>query len=76
MTKKQKLEQIDNLVSDKLLEALQNDKLEDIPLLSNAMKYLAINKEVSEKTKVTASDKHNNMIQEAKKRMEESASTK
>ena len=76
MTKKQKLEQIDDLVSDKLLEALKNDKLDDIPLLSNAMKYLAINQEVSEKTKVTASDKHNKMIQEAKKRREESASTK
>lgn len=76
-SKRDTLIELDQLVSDRLLEALRNDKLEEIPLLSNAMKYLAMNQQVSEKAKVTANDRHKKMIEEAKKQREqEIASTK
>lgn len=67
MTKREKLEKLDGLTIDKMLECVENDKLELLPLFSTVLTYLKANEQVSEKEKQTAGSRHKQMIEEAKK---------
>ena len=46
--KRKKLEQLDALVLDKMLQCVANDKLEELPLFSSVLNYLKANEQVSE----------------------------
>jgi hypothetical protein len=75
MTKREKLEKLDELTIDKMLECVKDDKLELLPLFSTVLTYLKANEQVSEKEKQTAGTRHKQMIDEAKKERD-NASTK
>ena len=66
--KRKKLEQLDALVLDKMLQCVANDKLEELPLFSSVLNYLKANEQVSEKEKQTAGTRHKEMIEEAKRK--------
>ena len=68
MTKKEKLKLLDETVLNKMQEMLDNDRTDELPSLSTVVNYLRANQEVSEKEKRTASDRHAEMVKEAKKK--------
>jgi hypothetical protein len=68
MTKKEKLKKLDETVLNKMQEMLDNDRTDELPSLSTVVNYLRANQEVSEKEKRTASDRHAEMVKEAKKK--------
>ena len=71
MTKKEKLKLLDETVLNKMQEMLDNDRTDELPSLSTVVNYLRANQEVSEKEKRTASDRHAEMVKEAKKKRSE-----
>lgn len=68
MTKKEKLKKLDDSVLDAMQKMVDNNRFEELPSLSVVVSYLKANQEVSEKEKRTASDRHAEMVKEAKKR--------
>jgi len=68
VTKREKLQLLDENVCDALTTFIKNKEYEKIPSLSVAVQYLKANEEVSEKEKKTANDRHREMIKEAKRK--------
>lgn len=68
MNKREKLEKLDELTLDKMLECVENDTLELLPLFSTVLNYLKANEQVSEKEKQTAGSRHKQLVDEAKKK--------
>ena len=68
MNKREKLEKLDELTLNKMLECVENDTLELLPLFSTILNYLKANEQVSEKEKQTAGSRHKQLVDEAKKK--------
>ena len=70
-TKKEKLEQLDNLLLDKLIDIMESDEDEELEGLSNLtvpMNYLRNNSTVSEKGKSTIEEDTKKRLAAAKER--------
>ena len=70
-SKKEKLETLDTLLLDKMIDILEDDKLEELDMLSSLsvpMNYLRNNQVLSEKPKSTVEEDTKKRIAEAKKR--------
>lgn len=68
MNKREKLEKLDELTLDKMLDCVKNNKLELLPLFSTVLNYLKANEQVSEKEKQTAGSRHKQLVDEAKRK--------
>lgn len=78
MTKKEKLEQLDSLVLDRMISLVESGETNLLPELGNAINYLKANQVVEEKKRTdSAQEEMKAKIEEAKKRRGQSgASTK
>ena len=68
MNKREKLEKLDELTLDKMLDCVKNNTLELLPLFSTVLNYLKANEQVSEKEKQTAGSRHKQLVDEAKRK--------
>ena len=71
MTKQEKLDQLDELVIDRMIALLEDEDKEEtrkLPELATAVNYLAKNNIVSEKAKSTVEEKVQERVKAAKKR--------
>jgi len=70
-TKKEKLETLDTLLLDKMIDILEDDKLEELDMLSSLsvpMNYLRNNQVLSEKPKSTVEEDTKKRLKAAKDR--------
>ena len=76
MNKKEKLEKLDIMVLDKMLEWLESDETNRLPELGNAISFLKANSVVEETKKIgdDAIEVRKKKLEEAKKRREETSS--
>ena len=68
MTKKERLDLIEKLTEEKMIEFLQSGETERLPELATPSNYLAKNSKVLEKEKSTVEDDIKQRVEEAKKR--------
>lgn len=72
MTKKEKLEKLDNALADAMLDIMESKEYDRLPDLATLSNYLAKNNRVEEKEKSSLEDDIKDKVEKAKKRREDS----
>ena len=70
MDKRKALEKLDKLIIEKMTTFLEENRVEELPSLSVVVQYLKANEQVAEKKKKTVSDRHKELIEQARRERE------